>query len=579
MRTFYIPLLMLFMIAACNHRPQTAIPEWIPYDESEEIAANADHESVRMRFKLIQSRVLDKNELWKVVEPQLGDFTEEVYEKLKPLILGQDIPTLQSHIRTGELTYEQLTQWYLYRIVKFENDRGKMLNAIVAINPGAVKEARARDKELARFLARDRRIEGQEAPALHLIFGMPVLVKDNIGVEGMPTTAGAHVLKDNFTQDAAIITNIRNRGGIILGKTNLSEWANYLFNGGPNGFSAIGGQTLNAYGRRIFDTGGSSSGSGVAMAAGYAAACIGTETSGSILSPSGKSSVVGLKPTVGLLDRSGIVPLAGTLDTPGPMAGTVVDDAILLSAMADESLEQDPWLTGFIRSLDPAMAGEGSLQDEGKGLTAERETGFPEGIRFGVNKKLLENPLYKEQAEILTSLGGIAIEFEPIEIDLSGFDTLLSGDMKIDLPAYLDQYAPDFLTIRTIGEIVAYNDLDSLVRIPYGQAIFEEMAALEITPEALGQLRERLQQEGRRYFETPMDAYQLDIILSVDNLEAAYAAAANFPCLIVPMGYTEKWGPTGLTFIARSYEERKLLQIGYAFEHATLARRMPEGYQ
>ena len=535
MRTFYIPVLMLLMLAACNQRPQAVIPEWIPYNESEEIAGNADHESVKMRFRLIQSRVLDKNELWRVVEPQLGKFTEEDYQRLKPLILGQDIPTLQSHICTGDLTYEQLTQWYLYRIVKFENDRNKMLNAIVAINPHAVTEARAKDRELARFRARDRRIEEQEGAALHLIFGMPILVKDNIGVEGMPTTAGAHVLKDNFTKDAAIIANIRNRGGIILGKTNLSEWANYLFNGGPNGFSAIGGQTLNAYGRRIFDTGGSSSGSGVAMAAGYAAACIGT-------------------------------------------AGTVVDNAILFWAMGGD-LSQDEWFAGLTKSLEAVMAAEGSLQKGEKGLTEERKTGLPEGIRFGVNKKMLQNPLYKEQVGILTSLGGIAVEFEPIETDLSGFGTLLSGDMKIDLPAYLEQYAPDPVTIRTIGEIVAYNKLDSLVRIPYGQEIFEEMAALEITSQALGQIRERIQLEGRRYFETPMDTYQLDVILSVDNLEAAYAAAANFPCLIVPMGYTENKGPTGLTFIARSFEESRLLQIGYAFEQATRARKLPPDYQ
>ena len=571
MRAFNISLLILFMLTACIQRPQAVIPEWIPYDESEEVAGNADHGSERMRFRLIQSQVLDKNELWRVIEPQLNNFTEEVYQRLKPLILGQDIPTLQSHICSGELSYEQLTQWYLYRVAKFENDRNKMLNAIVAINPNAVKEARSRDKTLAKHMARSRRIDRQEAPALHLIFGMPILVKDNIGVEGMPTTAGAHVLKDNFTKDAAFIANIRNRGGIILGKTNLSEWANYLFNGGPNGFSAIGGQTLNAYGRRIFDTGGSSSGSGVAMAAGYAAACIGTETSGSILSPSGKSSVVGLKPTVGLLDRSGIVPLAGTLDTPGPMAGSVVDNAILIWAMADQNLEQDQWFTGLIRRLEPTMAGEESPQEQG--------TTLPKGMRFGVNKKLLGNPLYKEQADILTSLGGIAVEFEPIEIDLSCFGTLLSGDMKIDLPAYLDQNAPDLLTIRTIGEIVSYNSQDSSVRIPYGQAIFKEMAALEITPEALGQLRERLRHEGRRYFETPMDAYQLDVILSVDNLEAAYAAAANFPCLIAPMGYTENEGPTGLTFIARPFEESRLLQIGYAFEQATRVRKLPEGYK
>lgn len=541
MKNIYLSLLVFFMIVACNQKSVTVIPKWVGYDESEEIAGNADHESVRMRFKLIQSKTLDKNDMWKVVEPQIRNFSEEEYERMKPLILGQDISTLQSHIRSGEFTYEKLTQWYLYRIVKFENDKDKMLNAIVAINPHAVKEARARDKALAR--------NKEGSSTYHLIYGMPILVKDNIGVEGMPTTAGAHVLKDNFTKDAGIIANVKVNGGIVLGKTNLSEWANYLFNGGPNGFSAIGGQTLNAYGRRIFDTGGSSSGSGVAMAAGYAAATIGTETSGSILSPSGKSSLVGLKPTVGLLKRDGVVPLAGTLDITGPMAGTVMDNAIVISAMTGDSRYlDDPWAESL------------------------------EGMRFGVNKNMMQNPLYKQQIEVITALGGIAVEFEPIEVDLKGFGTLLSGDMKVDLPNYLEENAPESLTIRSIGEIVAYNKEDSTIRIPYGQAIFEEMAALELTAEELAQLRERLQSEGKRYFETPMNKYQLDVILSVDNLEAGYAAAANFPCLIVPMGYSEESGPTGLTFIARSFEEIKLLRIGYVFEQATKVRKLPEGY-
>ncbi len=197
-----------------------------------------------------------------------------------------------------------------------------MLNSIIAINPDAVSEARKRDKN---------RSDGD-----HPIYGMPVLLKDNIGMQGLPVTAGAAALANNMAADAFITERIKEKGGIILGKTNLSEWANYLSSACPNGYSAVGGQSLNPYGRRKLDTGGSSSGSGTAMAANYAAAAVGTETSGSILSPSSANSLVGLKPTVGLLSRAGIVPLSGTLDTPGPMTRTMTDNAILLSALSGE---------------------------------------------------------------------------------------------------------------------------------------------------------------------------------------------------------------------------------------------------
>ncbi|TFG88216.1 MAG: amidase, partial [Candidatus Atribacteria bacterium] len=255
-------LLLMLLLLGCKQKPVTEIALWVPYDESEELAQNADHQSPKLRYKLIQSRILDKNAIWENVAGQIRNFSEEDYQKLKPYILDQDIPTLQSHILAGDLTYEKLTQWYLYRIVKYENDRNTMLNCIISINPEAVTEARERDKN--------------RSDSDHPIYGMPVLLKDNVGMEGLPTTAGAAVLKDNITVDAFITERIREKGGIILGKTNLSEWANYLSSACPNGYSAVGGQTLNPYGRRKFDTGGSSSGSGTAMAANYAAAAVGT---------------------------------------------------------------------------------------------------------------------------------------------------------------------------------------------------------------------------------------------------------------------------------------------------------------
>ena len=548
MKSIFI-LLLINMIFACNQTNKTVIPEWISYDESEEIAINATHESMKMRFKLIQSQVLNKNDMWKNVSNQIQDFSEEKYQKLKPLILEQDIPTIQNYIESGELTYKTLTQWFLYRIVKYENDKDKMLNAVIAINPNAVDEAKERDKS--------------KTTEKHPIYGMPILVKDNINVEGMSTTAGSYFLRNNIAPDAFVIERIKEKGGIILGKTNLSEWANFLFVGGPNGFSAVGGQTLNPYGRKTLDTGGSSSGSGAAMAANFAVATIGTETSGSILSPSGQGSLVGLKPTVGLLSRTGGIPLASTLDTPGPMTRNVIDNAILLSAMSGKD------------STDDASKDIPENRDYLEGL----ETATIEGMRFGVNIKLLTDPIYKESVEKIVSLGGIAIEFEPIKINFEGFNNLLSADMKRDLPHYLNKYANDDITLGTIEEIVEYNNEDSSTRIPYGQTLFEEMAALNLTLEEHDQLRTRLHSEGVRYFETPMQAHQLDAILSVNNINAGFAAAAKFPCLIVPMGYRKSGKPAGLTFIARPFEEDKLLKIGYAFEEATKARKLPKEYK
>ena len=546
-------LFVLFFIAimfSCKQKAKMVIPEWVPYDESEDIAENATHESLKMRYKRIQSQILDKNDLWKNVARQLNNFGEQDYHKLTPYVLEQNIPTIQSNIDAGYLTYETLTQWYLYRIVKYENDRDKMLNALIAINPNAVNDARERDRN--------------KSNKEHPIYGMPILVKDNINVEGMATTAGTHFLKDNMAPDAFIIERLKEKGAIIIGKTNLSEWANFLFLGGPNGYSALGGQTLNAYGRRVFDSGGSSSGSGVAMAANYATAAIGTETSGSILSPSSKSSLVGLKPTVGLLSRGGIIPLASTLDTPGPMTRSVIDNAILISAM----IGQD--------SNDSAtMANSSAPKNYLEGV----ETGTLQGVRFGVNKIFLADSLYRESVEKIVSMGGIAIEFEPIEIDFQGFGDLLGADMQIDLPKYLNSYASDNITLRTMSEILKYNREDSTARIPYGQAEFEEASMVDLSSKELANLRGRLNSQGVSFFETPMREHRLDFILSIDNRNAAYAAAARFPCIIVPMGYTQTGQPAGLTFIAKPFEEDKLLKVGYAFERATKARKIPQNYK
>ena len=541
--------LLLTGMISCTSVQKTTIPAWMPYDETAELATNAKNESTRLRYKLIQSKILDKNEVWKNVAGQLKGFTEQDYATLKPIILEQDIPTLQTHIKSGKLSYEKLTQWYLFRIVKFENDKDKALNNIIAINPNAVAEARKKDRN--------------KSGTDHPVYGMPILLKDNINTKGMATTAGAHVFLNNKTGNAFIADRLQQKGAIILGKANLSEWANYLCLECPNGYSAVGGQTLNPYGRKIFDTGGSSAGSGSAMAANYAVAAVGTETSGSILSPSSSNSVVGLKPTTGLLSRGGIVPISGTFDTPGPMTRNITDNAIMLSAMAGEDKAD-------IATKD---------NPKNKNYENNFKSGSLKGLRFGIYKSFLTDSLYKINVEKISSLGGIVIEIEPAQMNMEGFGTILSADMKTDLPAYIKEYGNPTLQYRTVAEIMEFNKKDSLVSIPYGHGRFEGIVKSNISPEDLSALKLKVRKNGISYFEKPMEQYQLDMIVSVANRNAGQAASANYPCLTVPMGYRKNGEPVGITFIARPFKEDKLLQAGYAFEQATRLRKIPQAYQ
>ncbi|MDX9928920.1 MAG: amidase family protein [Bacteroidales bacterium] len=545
-KTIYLLLLVAF---ACTPKPKTVIEQWVPYDESEEIAANADHRSRKMRFVLIQSRVRDKNDMLAQAAPQIKNFSEEEYLSLMPLIFEQDIPTIQLHIKSGALTYEKLTQWYIYRIVKFENDRDRYLNAVIAINPDAVKEARQRDKEAA--------------SATHPIYGMPVLLKDNINATGMATTAGAVALQNNHTTDAFIVKQLKAHGAIILGKTNLSEWANFLSANCPNGYSAVGGQTLNPYGRKIFDTGGSSSGSGAAMAANFGAAAVGTETSGSILSPSSKSSVAGLKPTVGLLSRSGIVPISSTYDTPGPMTRNLTDNAIMLSAMTGEDAD------------DPITVGK----PWDKKYWEDIETGTLEGLRFGVTAQFMRDSLYKLAVEKIAALGGVIVEFVPERLPFERFSMVLGADMKADLAAYLEKYASKEITFRSVAEITDFNREDTINRIPYGQTIFVGMLRQNLAGEELEKTKAALHESGAAYFDKPMTELNLDAVLSTNNSSAGMAAAAAYPCLAVPMGFSEAGEPSSLTFIGRPFEEDKLLKMAYAYEKATKMRQAPGGYR
>lgn len=549
---FFLLLLLCFSSCKQNQSASLANPPvlWAPYDQAAQLAANSNHEQERMRYRFIQSKVLDKNKVFAPLYEAVAAFPAQRYLALKPLILERDIPSIQQAISAGKLTYEELVLFYLHRIYHYELQASSSLNAIIALNPQVLQEARQRDRAGA---------SGQ-----HPIYGMPILLKDNIGTAAMKTTAGAVALLENQTADAFIVRQLQAKGALILGKVNLSEWANFLCDVCPNGQSAVGGQTLNPYGPRRFDTGGSSAGSGVSAAANYAVAAVGTETSGSILSPSSQNSLVGLKPTVGLLSRSGIVPISSTLDTPGPMTKNVTDNAILLDAMLGYD-KQDAR----------------SVEESEDILSASLVAADPKKIRLGVMKNFHDrDTLYAAAIAQWQQAGAELVFFDPPQVPLNNFLQLLNADMANDMKAYLAKEVKDTKAVpyRSMEDLLYFNQQDTSLRIPYGQARFEGVVADTTSEEALEALREELRTAGRSFFQI-LEAEELHAILSINNYHAGYAAVAHYPAITVPMGYQPSGEPKSLTFIGKPFSEAKLLSIAKTFETLSASRKMPEKYK
>lgn len=548
MKKIVVILGIMLIVISCKKKEFPVV--FTTYDETSEIAEQQNHEIKRMQLKLIQSNYLDMNEVFKPFENEFAYFSEDDYNNLMPYIIEQDIPSIQESVVKGILSYEEIVLFYLYRIRKFESNNQLALHSIISLNPTVIQEAREKDKN-------------RPYDTSYSLYGLPILLKDNINTKGMPTTAGAFALKENKnTDDAFIVQKLKESGALILGKANLSEWAYYFCSGCPVGYSAIGGQTLNPYGRKIFETGGSSAGSGVSVAVNYAVAAVGTETSGSILSPSSKNSVVGLKPTVGLLSRTGIVPISSTLDTPGPMTKNVIDNAIFLAAMTGED------------SRDLATKGNNMNIDYLKNLSKSTL----KGKRFGVVKQLLSDSIYSIAVHKIREAGAEIIEFDPPKIGLEGFRTLLNVDMKNDLPHYLKNYADKSISVTSVQDVIDLNLQDSLKRAPYGQQLFDGIVSDTTSITSFKTIKQNLHENGVTFFKKPMDSLNLDAILSINNYHAGFAAVAKYPCLTVPMGYQNSGEPISLTFIAKPFQEQKLLQMGYAFEQISKIRKQPKDY-
>ena len=537
---FFLTLILLFV--SCNYN---LVNKWENYDESEEIKTNASIENKRLQFKRIQSISNDKNQLINGFEREIFNFLENEYDLTKELVYEKSIPEIQQSVIDGKLTYYKLSLFYLTRIYLIEFDKESYLNSIISINKNILREAKNKDK-----------IKNTNIYSLH---GIPILLKDNIGFKGLPTTAGAHSLKNNFTDDASIVKQLKDSGALILGKTNLSEWANYFCYGCPNGYSAMGGQTLHPYGRKILDTGGSSSGSGVSTTSNLAAASLGSETSGSILSPSSANSLVGMKPTIGNVSRAGIVPISSTLDTAGPMTKFVIDNILIYNAINDFDPLDDYSVENYDIRINEVV--ENKLEE----------------YTIGYYKSFYErDSLYKNAIDFLIEEGVKLQAIDAPQIRLEGFAKILDEDMRYDLRSYLFFYGSKNLKVEDISSIVKYNEMDSVERAPYGQGIFKKIIQDTMTINDFEDLKFELMNKGNEFFDIPMNKYNLDAVLSINNYHAGYAAMAHNPCLTVPMKLRENNQPAGLTIIGKSFQEQKLYEIGYFFEKKYKGRTPPK---
>ncbi len=492
------------------------------------------------------------------------DFT--VFD-LNEITIGE----LQQKMESGVLTAVQVCEKYLERIKRVD----PVLKSVIELNPDAVVIARQLDEE---------RKTGKVRGPLH---GIPVLIKDNIDTfDKMQTTAGSLALSGHIANtDAFIVKKLRDAGAVLLGKTNLSEWANFRSTNSSSGWSGRGGQVRNPY---CLDRSpcGSSSGTGAAVAANLCAIGIGTETNGSIVCPSGINGLVGIKPTLGLWSRRGIIPIAHSQDTAGPMARTVTDAAILLGAIAafdptdaETHLEKGEYFTDYTQFL---------VAD---GLR---------GMRIGIVSELksynaLVDELFRQAVDVLKKGGAefeAEIKFENLQkADELSYQVLLY-EFKADLNKYLEEHSG--APVKSMAEIIRFNKNNSASEMPwFGQEIFElaETKGDLTTPEYLEALKDAKRFTGKEGIDAIMDKYKLDALIAPTNGpswtidwvngdhftggSSSPAAISGYPNISVPMGFVHGL-PVGISFFGRAWSEPVLLKIAYAYEQATQHRKAPE---
>lgn len=483
---------------------------------------------------------------------------------------------MQTKMQCGELTARQLTEMYLERIRQVN----PKINAIIELNPEAL--------EIADMLDAERR-QGSVRGPLH---GVPVLLKDNIDThDRMQTTAGSLALSGSIArQDAFLVGQLRRAGAVLLGKTNLSEWANFRSTRSTSGWSSRGGLTRNPY---ALDRSacGSSSGSAAAVAANLCAAAVGTETDGSIICPSQTNGIVGIKPTLGLVSRSGIIPIAHSQDTAGPMARTVTDAAILLEAMAGA----DP--------RDPATA---SAPMGGPGYRSGLDPNGLQGARLGVPRKMAGSDervlaVFDECIALLKQCGAEVVD----AVSIPTFNKFAKSEMEVllyefkaGLNAYLSGLGPE-APVHSLEDLIRFNEEHAARVMPYfGQE--RMLAAQKKGPLSDSRYLKALERNARltrvEGLDAALQAHHLDALIlpsggpawlidlvngdsiGWDMESTSMPAVAGYPHITVPAGYI--FGlPVGLSFIGAAWQEAKLIRLAYAFEQAARVRRPPQFLQ
>jgi amidase len=482
------------------------------------------------------------------------------------------IPQIRAALAAGSITCKQLVQFYLDRMDALDI-AGPKLNALRTRNPRALQIAAAMDNQTA-FLPKGP------------LFCIPVVVKDNIDTADMPTTAGSVALQNTFPlDDSFLVKQLKAAGAIIIGKGNLTEFANFLTNGMPTGYSSLGGYVLDPYdprpipppltnsdGRQALGPGGSSSGPGVSSSSNLAAATVGTETSGSILSPANANSVVGIKPTVGLISRQGVVPISASQDTAGPITRTVTDAAILLGVLA-----------GVDGRDSATVSSEGlALSD----YTPYLKAGALQGARIGVPRQYWPTTLNAEQQaigqkafQLMRDMGATVIDVDIASFtQLSAFSSsVLNYEFKRDLNTYLATRGPNS-PIKSLADVIAYNSAHADVALKYGQVLAIQSQALDLygdEPKYISDRSTDLMLAKVQGIDATMDQNHLDALLFPANNGAGIAAKSGYPSVIVPAGYLSTNAPFGITFTGKAYSEPTLISLAYAFEQATKVRQPP----
>ncbi len=489
---------------------------------------------------------------------------------LPALLLLCAMNTPQEDLAAGKVTSEQLVQHYLDRIAAVDRS-GPTLQAVLALNPQALADARALDAE--------RRAHGVRGP-LH---GLPVLLKDNIeSLEALPTTAGSLALAANVTgRDAPLVTRLRAAGAVILGKTNLSEWANMRGSRSVSGWSGVGGLTRNPWSLDRSAC-GSSSGSGAAVAAGLAAAAIGTETDGSVTCPASVNGIVGLKPTLGLVSRHNIVPLSHSQDTAGPMALTVRDVALVLGVIAGS----DP--------ADPATAAADAHKvDYVAGLKTDALVGKRIGVmRFEAGFHPETDAVFAHALDVLRKAGATLVEIEAMPGGAGAADAIgdaeqlvLLTDLKADLAVYLAG-VPAGVGSRNLADLIAFNRAHADRELGlFGQELFEKAEATKGLgdPAYLAARAKSLRMAGVEGIDRMLSDGKLDVLVApttgpawvVDVIDGDHSsgqtstlpAVAGYPHLSVPKGLVSGL-PVGLSIVGPAWSDARVLAFGYAFEQA-----------